>query len=412
MSEISTRLSSSYAQELQSPRSGSPSVQVPPIKSISISSKRKIVAWNKLSTEEQTKLIGLVRLETETLRREIAHLKVRYMDATLSDTAASSPGVPYYTHKARQIFKGHSGKVYQMRLTCNNQYLVSVGQDEFVIIWDAHTSNKVDAIQLTQSFATTCAVNSTCTRLAVGGLANSCCIYSLNDYYYDEHNKVQGNSGMSRLQSRIPLSIIKGHTELISEVIFLSDKHLLSSSSDMTIRIWDAVKGDDLIRYDGHLGGVNSIVANPINNNIFGSVSTDRTVKLWDTRARISVNTFYGHTGDVTQVKFFPDGNIIVSSSDDGTIRFFDLRSDCQLDARYIDPTNGVSAMEFTPSGRILLTAFNNGNCGGLDILKGQWVSSIEGHKGLISSICVSPEGRVYTSSWDATLRSWCPMTP
>jgi WD40 repeat protein len=385
----------------------SSSVRISPTSSVGTSPRTKITPWSALSPDERAEMIRSVRLETETLKREIAHLKNRYMDATLSDTAASTRGVPYYSHRMKQIFKGHSGKVYQMRLTSDCQYLVSVGQDEFVIIWDAHSSQKVDAIQLSQSFATTCAVNGICTRLAVGGLANSCSIYSLDDY--DEQRTVSGSSS-SKLQSRTPLAVIKGHSELISEVIFVSDEHIATSSSDMTIRIWDANRGEDVIRYDGHLGGVNAIVGNPTNHNLLGSVSVDRTVKLWDRRARISVNTFFGHFADVNLVRFFPDGNTIVSSSDDGTIRFFDLRSDCQLDARYVDPSMSISALEFTPSGRVLLTSFTNGDCGGLDVLKGQWISSIEGHTGLISSICVAPEGRVYTSSWDATLRSWHPV--
>lgn len=379
------------------------------------SPRNVVVPWDQLTLGEKGNLIHAVRAETDMLRRQIAHVRTSQMDTTLSEMAANTPGVPNYHHKLKQVFKGHSGKVYQMRLTSDHQYLVSVGQDEFVIIWDAHSAQKVDAIQLSQSFATTCAVNDISTRLAVGGLSNSCSLYSLEDY--DEQSQGGFKSGgrrsdrgaSSRLENRIPLAILRGHSELISELIFVSSNHMATCSPDMTIRIWDAARGQQMLRYDGHLGGVNSIVNSPVNHFMLASVSADRSVKLWDTRARSSVNTFYGHAADVNLVRFFPDGNTVVSSSDDGTIRFFDLRRDCQLEARWIDPRLSVTAMEFTLSGRVLLAAFSTGECGGLDVLKGNWITSIEGHTGLISSLCVAPGGRIYTSSWDTTLRSWGP---
>lgn len=105
----------------------------------------------------------------------------------------------------------------------------------------------------------------------------------------------------------------------------------------------------------------------------------------------------------------FPDGNAIVTGSDDTTCRLFDMRSDCQLNI-YADNklTSAVTTAEFSPSGRILFVSYEDGTLGTWDVLKGLWAGDVvrnNSPSGQITSIQVNHNGsRIYTGSWDSTV--------
>ena len=58
------------------------------------------------------------------------------------------------------------------------------------------------------------------------------------------------------------------------------------------------------------------------------SGSDDGTVKLWDVATRTNTATLEGHTDEVTSVAFSPDGTIIASGSEDETIKLWDVAED------------------------------------------------------------------------------------
>lgn len=51
------------------------------------------------------------------------------------------------------------------------------------------------------------------------------------------------------------------------------------------------------------------------------SGSDDKTVKIWDVAQRKEIHTFYDHTGFVNTVRFHPDGTCIASGSNDKKIK-------------------------------------------------------------------------------------------
>lgn len=104
----------------------------------------------------------------------------------------------------------------------------------------------------------------------------------------------------------------------------------------------------------------------------------------------------------------FPDGNAIMTGSDDHSCRLFDLRSDCQVGV-YADShrlNSAVSTIEFSPSGRLLFASYEDGTLGTWDVLKGNWLGEISRNNGpgcQITSVQINSEGsRLFTSSWDS----------
>ena len=58
-------------------------------------------------------------------------------------------------------------------------------------------------------------------------------------------------------------------------------KHIVSGSSDSTVRVWDAATGANTSTLEGHSNDVNSVAFSPDGKHIV-SGSSDSTVRVWD----------------------------------------------------------------------------------------------------------------------------------
>jgi len=60
--------------------------------------------------------------------------------------------------------------------------------------------------------------------------------------------------------------------------------------------------------------------------SMIASAGEDGTVRLWNVRRRRLLRIFKGHSGAVRTVSFSEDGAKVVSGSDDGTVRIWTVR--------------------------------------------------------------------------------------
>ena len=115
------------------------------------------------------------------------------------------------------------------------------------------------------------------------------------------------------------------------------------AAADKTIRIWNAVDGKFESILKGHSQGV-SDVAWSSDSRYICSASDDKTVKVWDVNGVIhlyppfksvpakprrqgeAVRSLHGHTHYVMCVNFNPQSNLIVSGSFDEAVRIWDVK--------------------------------------------------------------------------------------
>ena len=78
---------------------------------------------------------------------------------------------------------------------------------------------------------------------------------------------------------------------------------------------------------EGHTDAVGCVAFSPDGQQIV-SGSNDWTVRVWDTKTgEVAAGPFEGHTGPVWSVAFSPDGQQIVSGSSDKTVRVWDAKT-------------------------------------------------------------------------------------
>ncbi|NIM16806.1 MAG: hypothetical protein GTO45_32870, partial [Candidatus Aminicenantes bacterium] len=117
------------------------------------------------------------------------------------------------------------------------------------------------------------------------------------------------------------------HNGYVLSVCFSPEgTHILSGSSDSTLKLWERSSGKEVRTFKGHNGRVRSVCFSPEGTHIL-SGSSDSTVKLWERSSGNEVRTFKGHTDWVRSVCFSPEGKYILSGSLDYTLKLWDTRT-------------------------------------------------------------------------------------
>jgi len=121
--------------------------------------------------------------------------------------------------------------------------------------------------------------------------------------------------------------------------------------------------------------------------------------------------TLIGHTEAVWGVVFSPDGRLLTTASDDGTARVWDPASGRHL-RTLTGHAGGVRGVAFRPDGRLLATASRDGTARVWDPATGRHLRTLTGHTGTVWGVAFSPDGRLLaTASVDRTARVWDPVT-
>jgi len=192
------------------------------------------------------------------------------------------------------------------------------------------------------------------------------------------------------------------------------DSEIVSASGDGTLILWDIENKAAKSTYADHTGDVMCVAINKTNSHLFVSGSVDATAKVWDSReGERCVANFTGHEADINTVQWFPDGNCVVTGSDDGSVRLFDLRSSRQLN-HYINRQNvslhcsdpaGITSVDVSKSGHYIFSAYDNGHVYMWSTLRSEHLCDLL-HDGRVSSLGVSGDGyALATGCWDFNLR-------
>jgi len=340
--------------------------------------------------------VQAARERVEQLKREIAQAKEEKQNGTMVNAVNGRTLQPLgATPKCRKTLKGHFGKVYAMHWAGDSTNLVSASQDGKLIVWNAFTTNKVQAIPLRSSWVMTCAYEPTQGRfVACGGLDNLCSIYQL------------GNPQVMRATKELA-----AHDGYLSCCRFIDEQSILTSSGDSTCIYWDVERCEPKVNFNDHGGDVMSVSVNPQNPHQFVSGSCDSTAKVWDVRTGQCVSTFHGHESDINSVHFFPNGHAFGTGSDDSSCRLFDLRSFGQVNQFSNDRILcGITSVSFSLSGRLLFAGYDDYNCYVWDTLRsdGQQVHVLSNHENRVSCLGVNTKGEALcTGSWDTLLKVW-----
>ncbi|CAJ1054778.1 apoptotic protease-activating factor 1 isoform X1 [Xyrichtys novacula] len=251
------------------------------------------------------------------------------------------------------------------------------------------------------------------------------------------------------LESNKKMADCSGHLSWVHCVEFSPDgSQLLSCSDDQTIRLWETKKvhtssavclkrdsdvlfnaeeiivsaADNCNRLQVREGRTGSVLfqSEEMSSRIrctcmcrqppavaFGQ--EDGTVQLLEVPSGKFLATLRGHTKTVLHCKFSQDGQTLITSSEDTTIRVWKWQTEeCKVLQGHKEQVRNFSLLSDSPADTRLLSWSYDGTAKMWDVESGEKLRDIEAHRGAILSCHVSPDGCLFaTTSADMTAKLW-----
>jgi WD40 repeat protein/S1-C subfamily serine protease len=189
---------------------------------------------------------------------------------------------------------------------------------------------------------------------------------------------------------------------------------VLSGSADKMVILWDRKTGRVIRRFGPAGGRVISALFSP-DGRCALTAGEDRVIRLWDLQTGKLLREFKGHDEWVFSLAFSPDGRLAYSTSGgpdiwrdgkDSSVRIWDVETGREV--RKLEGHKGrVLSVAVSPDGRSVLTG---GDTRVIlwDASDGKIIRRFDGHTGLLSRVSFLPDGkRVVSSSYDKTIRLW-----
>ncbi len=156
-------------------------------------------------------------------------------------------------------------------------------------------------------------------------------------------------------------SRLRGHTGTVLAVAFSPDETLLATAgADRTIKLWDLMRGQEVLTLRGHTDSVSALAFSPDGKRLV-STSADKTVRLWETNSGKELLTLTGHTLAVNCVAFSQDGRYVVTGSNDKQVRVWDLQVGATV-AVFKEHTDIVHTVAYDPKGQFIISGSAKGD--------------------------------------------------
>ena len=160
------------------------------------------------------------------------------------------------------------------------------------------------------------------------------------------------------------------------------------------------------LKLEGHTGSVSKLVFSA-DGTTLASTSDDRTIRIWNVLTGTQIHSLTGHDSNVNTAAFSPNGDTIASGDSGGKIRLWDV-STGQYRVTLEGHRNSVTSVAFSPDGKTLASGSSDRTIRLWNATTGLYKVTLEGHTDYISSIAFSPDGKTLASgSYDRTIRLW-----
>lgn len=172
--------------------------------------------------------------------------------------------------------------------------------------------------------------------------------------------------------------------------------------------VWEWQSESYILKQQGHFYDVNCLAFSP-DGQVMATGGDDGKVKLWNTTTGFAFVTFTNHTAPITACHWSGTGNVLLTSSMDGTVRAFDLvryrnfrtmttPQPAQLVSLAVDPAGEVVCAGSVDPFEIYVWSLQTGKL--LDVLSG--------HEGPLAGLSFAASQSLLAScSWDKTVKLW-----
>jgi WD40 repeat protein len=317
------------------------------------------------------------------------------------------------TSQEALFLQGHSGWVSSVAFSPDGKRLVS-GGDQAVKVWDAQTGQETLCLK-GHTGRVQCVAFSPDGKRLVSGSAK-----------YAGLTPLPGELKVWDAQTGQQTLALDGHTGPIHSMAFSPDgKCLVSGSGDGFdqqgtrlpggVKVWDTRTGKEILSLKGDTVWVYSVAFSPDGKRLVsvsgGYAEQGRLipaeVTVWNAQTGDEMLSLKGHTSSVRSVAFSPNGQRLVSGSDDKTVKMWDAQTGREI-LTLKGHTDSVMSVAFSPDGKRLLSGSADKTVKMWDTQTGQETLTLKGHTGPVHNVAFSPDGkRLASASGDGTVKVW-----
>jgi WD40 repeat protein len=291
-----------------------------------------------------------------------------------------------------RTLEGHTSAVRACIFSSDGAQIVSASADGTLKLWDAVTGDERASLEGARPVPAYAVSPSTAYLVYATGDGM---LKVLDLTTGAERATLAGHSGEEVKEGPLASPRYRETRPRVTSCAFGPDgSHIVSAGRDGTLKLWDVSSGAERATLEGHsesrshaesrVGGrhgpaVIACAFSPI-GTVLVSASEDETLKIWDVETGANLHTLRGHHGPCEAVAFSPDGTEIASiSPGSATILGFHEAYDVQPGSLKVwDARTGVERV------------------------------TLEGHAGLVHACAFSPDGGLLASAGhDRTLRVW-----
>ncbi|KAK2639137.1 hypothetical protein Ddye_026932 [Dipteronia dyeriana] len=274
-------------------------------------------------------------------------------------------------YKSQEI-QAHNGSIWSIKFSLDGRYLASAGEDCVIHVWQVvESERKGELLEKPEDG-----------HLNILLLANgSPEPTSLSPKHLDNHlEKKRRGRSISRKSVSLdnvvvpetvfalsdkPICSFHGHLDHVLDLSWSKSQHLLSSSMDKTVRLWN-LSSKACLKVFSHSDYVTCIQFNPVDDRYFISGSLDAKVRIWSIPDRQVVDWNDLHEM-VTAACYTPDGQGALVGSYKGSCNFYNTSENKLQQKRQINLQNRkkkshqkkITGFQFAPgsSSEVLITS-------------------------------------------------------
>jgi WD40 repeat protein/serine/threonine protein kinase len=331
--------------------------------------------------------------------------------------------------------KGHTDGVLTVRFSPDGRQLLSGSYDNTARLWDVATGTTLQEFKGHSWWVWAAEFSPDANRIVTAGQDGKAIVWEKEPGANNEERVTDHPPQQSRPSLLAPPSLYKqftsfaGHNGAVYSARFSPNgKLVVTGGYDKLVMIWnpDDVRPIDIgrrldhepdaksnyLRLAGHDGPVRSVSFSPKGQLVLSS-SEDNTVRIWDAAAGKAMTALRGHGRAVRACTFSPDGQWVVSGGDDERVRVWNVQG--YQETRVLHATvfagheDAVLSARYSRDGQHIVTASRDRTASLWDAASGKPIRRFEeGHEFLVSGAVFFPDkNHLATGAGDNSVRIW-----